>query len=66
MLGEFKSDQLVVEKKKLANNLYVKNLNHLSQHKFCNTPCAANNFKNNKRKQLFQILTIHCVGRILK
>ena len=34
MLGEFKSDQLVVEKKKLANNLYVKNLNHLSQHKF--------------------------------
>ena len=33
MLGEFKSDQLVVEKKKLANNLYVKNLNHLSQPK---------------------------------
>ena len=30
MLGEFKSDQLLVEKTKLANNLYMENLNHLS------------------------------------
>ena len=30
MLGEFKSDQLFIEKAKLANILYVKNLNHLS------------------------------------
>ena len=30
MLGEFKTDQLFVEKTKLANNLYVENLNHLS------------------------------------
>ena len=30
MLGEFKSDQPSVEKAKLANNLYVQNLNHLS------------------------------------
>ena len=33
MLGEFKSDQLFVEKTKLANNLYVENLNHLSWNK---------------------------------
>ena len=26
MLGEFKSDQLFIEKTKLANNLYVKNV----------------------------------------
>ena len=30
MLGEFKSDQLLVEKTKLASNLYMENLNHLS------------------------------------
>ena len=30
MLGEFKTDQFFVEKTKLANNLYVENLNHLS------------------------------------
>ena len=30
MLGEFKSDQLFIEKAKLATILYVKNLNHLS------------------------------------
>ena len=30
MLGEFKTDQFSVEKMKLANNLYVENLNHLS------------------------------------
>ena len=30
MLGEFKNDQLFVEKTKLANNFYVENLNHLS------------------------------------
>ena len=30
MLGEFKSDQFFVEKTKLANNLFMKNLNHLS------------------------------------
>ena len=30
MLEEFKSDQLFVEKAKLANNLHVENLNHLS------------------------------------
>ena len=30
MLGEFKTDQVFVEKMKLANNLHVKNLNHLS------------------------------------
>ena len=30
MLGEYKSDQLFVEKTKLANNLYVENVNHLS------------------------------------
>ena len=29
MLGEFKSDQYFVEKMKLANDLYVGNLNHL-------------------------------------
>ena len=33
MLGEFKTDQFFVEKTKLANNLYVENLNHLSWHK---------------------------------
>ena len=33
MLGEFKTDQLFVEKMKLANNLYVENRNHLSRHK---------------------------------
>ena len=27
MLGEFKSDQIFVEKTKLTNNLYVENLN---------------------------------------
>ena len=48
ILGEFKSDQLFVEKTKLANRLYISN-----------KLCAANNFKNNKRKQLFQILTIY-------
>ena len=48
MLGEFKSDQLFVEKTKLANNLYVGNLNHLSWHK--PPTCAANNFKNKKKK----------------
>ena len=31
MLGEFKSDQLFVEKEKLASNLYMENLNHLSR-----------------------------------
>ena len=56
MLGEFKSDQLLVEKTKLANNLYVENLNHLVS---LNKLCAADNLKKNKRKQLFQILTIH-------
>ena len=30
MLGEFKTDQFFVEKTKLANNLYVENMNHLS------------------------------------
>ena len=30
MLGEFKSDQRFVQKTKLANNLYVENLNDLS------------------------------------
>ena len=30
MLGEFKSDEFFVEKMKLANNLYMENLNHLS------------------------------------
>ena len=30
MLGEFKSDQLFAEKTKLANNLYVENLKHIS------------------------------------
>ena len=30
MLGEFKSEQIFVEKAKLANNFYVENLNHLS------------------------------------
>ena len=30
MVGEFKSVQLFVEKAKLANNLYLENLNHLS------------------------------------
>ena len=54
MLGEFKTDQFFVEKTKLANNLYVENL------------CAGNNFKNNKSKQFFQILTIHYVRRISK
>ena len=29
ILGEFESDQRFVEKTKLANNLYVENLNHL-------------------------------------
>ena len=33
MLGEFKSYQLFVKKMKLANNLYVENLNHLSRQK---------------------------------
>ena len=33
MLGEFKTDQLFVKKTKLANNLHVENLNHLSLHK---------------------------------
>ena len=33
MLGEFKIDQFFVEKTKLAKNLYVENLNHLSWHK---------------------------------
>ena len=33
MLGEFKTDQFFVEKTKLANNLYLENLNHLSCHK---------------------------------
>lgn len=33
MLGDFKSDQHFVEKTKLANNLYVENLNHLSWNK---------------------------------
>ena len=32
MLGEFETDQFFVEKKKLANNLYVENLHHLSWH----------------------------------
>ena len=44
MLGEFKSDQLFVE------------MNHLVS---LNKLCAADNLKKNKRKQLFQILTIH-------
>ena len=56
MLGEFKSDQLFVEKTKLANNLYGENLNHLVS---LNKLCAADNLKKKKRKQLFQILTIH-------
>ena len=30
ILGEYRSDQLFVEKTKLANNIYVENLNHLS------------------------------------
>ena len=30
MLGEFETDQFSVGKTKLANNLYVENLNHLS------------------------------------
>ena len=30
MLREFKTDQFFVEKTKLANNLYVESLNHLS------------------------------------
>ena len=30
MLGEFKTDQIFVEKKKLADNFYVENLNHFS------------------------------------
>ena len=30
MLGEFKTDQFFVEKTKLAKNLCVENLNHLS------------------------------------
>ena len=29
-LGEFKTDQLFVEKTNLVNNLYVQNLDHLS------------------------------------
>ena len=33
MLGEFKTDQIFVGKTKLAHNLYVENLNHLSWHK---------------------------------
>ena len=33
MVGEFKSVQLFVEKAKLANNLYLENLNHLSWRK---------------------------------
>ena len=30
---EFKNDQLFVEKTKLANNLYMEHLNHLSRNK---------------------------------
>ena len=30
MLEEFKGDQFFVQKTKLANNLYVENLNHFS------------------------------------
>ena len=30
MLGEFKSDQFFVQKKKLAKNLYVENMNYFS------------------------------------
>ena len=30
ILGEYISDQLFLEKTKLANNFYVENLNHLS------------------------------------
>ena len=33
MVGEFKSVQLFAEKAKLANNLYLANLNHLSWRK---------------------------------
>ena len=33
MLGEFKTDQICVEKTKLTNNLYVESVNHLSWHK---------------------------------
>ena len=59
MLGEFKSYQFFVEKIQLANYLDVENLNHLLWGK-----CPTNYMqqiisKNNKRKQLFQILTIH-------
>ena len=33
MLGEFKSDHLLVEKAKLGNKFYAENQNHLSWHK---------------------------------
>ena len=58
-LGEFKSDQIFVEKTKLASNLCVENLNHLSRHKSPKNYVQQIILKNNKRKQFFQILTIH-------
>ena len=33
LMLEFKNDQLFVEKTKLANNLYMEHLNHLSRNK---------------------------------
>ena len=53
MLGEFKSDQLFVEKMKLAKNLYVENLNHLSWNK-SPTNCVQQVSKVTKENKCFK------------
>ena len=40
MLGEFKINQRFAEKMKLANNLHVKKMNHLSRHKSPKNMCS--------------------------
>ena len=75
MLGKLlkKVAHFFVEKTKPVNNFYVENLNHLSWNKSPANYVQKVVSKNNKRKQLFQILIVHwhletfkMINRLLK
>ena len=59
MLGEFKIDQFFVEKNETPKQSLRGKFESFLMTEVSNKLCAANNFKTNKSKKLFQLLNIH-------
>ena len=66
MLGEFKSEQIFVEKAKLANNFYVENLNHLSWNNYPINYVQLGVSKITKENNNFKFGQFIDIARILK